>query len=304
MWDSSLFRSLSLFSMKNIEISNFTFFYFRFEIQCIIMRFHEISWRNIEFSKFTGLTDQYRIFKVNFFPVQMWDSILIRALPLFSMKKNRNFKLHWFPRSDVRFDALSCAFMRFHEKISNFQSSLVWQIRSEIKCIIMRFQKISNFESSLFFCSDRRCNAFHAISCVFLKKYWTFKALVSQIRCEIQYIIMRFHEISWKNIELLKFTGFPVQKWDSIHYHALSSVLMKKYRNFTFFPVRFKSFRALSLGSMKTFELSKFIFFPSLDVRFSLFRALSLVSMKNIEFSKFIGFQVEMWDSSLFHALS
>jgi hypothetical protein len=26
--------------------------------------------------------------------------------------------------------------------------------------------------------------------------------------------------------------------------------------------------------------------------------------MKNIEFSKFIGFQVEMWDSSLFHALS
>ena len=41
------------------------------------------------------------------------------------MKKYQTFKLYSFPSSDVRFKYYSCAFINFHEKISNFQSSVV-----------------------------------------------------------------------------------------------------------------------------------------------------------------------------------
>jgi hypothetical protein len=144
------------------------------------LRFHKFSWKNIKLSKFT------------FFPVQMWVSSIIHALSWIFMKKYQTFKFHFFPSSDVRFKYYSCAFMNFHEKISNFQSSLF-----------------------------------------------------SQFRCEFLVLFMRFHEFSWKNIKLLKFTLFPVQMWDLSIIHAFSWIFMKKYQTFKvhLFPssdVRFK----------------------------------------------------------------
>jgi hypothetical protein len=157
LWDSSVFRSLSLVSKKKYrtfkvqffpssdlrfksflcgfsrflwkKIPNFQTslnFQFRCEIQFIFMRFHKFKWENIEFSKF------------NFFPVQMWDWILFHSLSIFSMKKYRTFKVHWFFSSYIRFNAFSFAFI-FHVKY--------W------------FFNVYFFPSS-----DQRFNAFHAIS--------------------------------------------------------------------------------------------------------------------------------------------
>jgi hypothetical protein len=59
------------------------------------------------------------------------------------MKKHQTFKVHFFPNSDLRFKYFSCAFMNFHEKISNFQCSLFSQYRCEIKVLFMRFHEFS-----------------------------------------------------------------------------------------------------------------------------------------------------------------
>jgi hypothetical protein len=146
------------------------------------MHLHEFSWKNIELSKFT------------FFLVQMWDSMHCHALAWIFMKKYWTLKVHFFLGSEVRFNALSCTCMNFHEKILNFQSSLF-----------------------------------------------------SWFRCEIQCIGMHLHEFSWKNIELSKFTFFLVQMWDSMHWHALAWIFMKKYWTFKFHfflgsDVRFNAF--------------------------------------------------------------
>jgi len=83
--------------------------------------------KNIKLSKFTLLQ------------VQMWDSSIIHALSWIFMKKYQSFKFHLFPGSNVRFKYYSCAFMNFHEKISNFQSSFFSQFRCEIQVLFMRF---------------------------------------------------------------------------------------------------------------------------------------------------------------------
>ena len=167
----------------------------------------------------------------------------------------------------------SCAFMNFHEKISNFQSSFFSQFRCEIQVFFMRFHefswkyiKLSKF--ILFPVQMWDSSIFHALSWIFTKKYQTFKVHFfpsldvrfkyfscafmnfhekisifkslhfSQFRCEIQVLFMRFHEFSWKNIKLSKFILFPVQMWDS-------NIFM-----------RFHEF------SRKNIKLSKFILFP------------------------------------------
>ena len=141
MWDSSIFHALSWIFTKKYQtfkvhffpssdvrfkyfscafmnfhekISNFQssfFSQFRCEIQVLFMRFHEFSWKYIKLSKFT------------FFLIQMWDSSIFHALSWIFTKKYQFLKVHTFPSSDVRFKYYSCAFMNFHEKISNFQSS-------------------------------------------------------------------------------------------------------------------------------------------------------------------------------------
>jgi hypothetical protein len=74
---------------------------------------------------------------------------------------------------------------------------------------------------------------FNAFACTFIsfnEKILNSKSSpFSKFICEIQCIFMHFHQISWKNIEFWKFTIFQVQMWDSMHFHALSSVFMKKY---------------------------------------------------------------------------
>jgi hypothetical protein len=124
------------------------------------------------------------------------------------MRKYRIFKVQFFPSSDVRLNSFSFAFNFFHEKISNFQSSLVFQFIYKIQCIFIRFhfsRKILIFQCLLFsqFRSEIQCISCHFIS--FIEKISNFQSsLVSQSRCEIQCIIMGFYEFLWKNIELTK----------------------------------------------------------------------------------------------------
>ena len=144
-----------------------------------------------------------------------WDQVGI------FMKKYQTLKIHTFPNSEVRFKYYSCAFINFHEKYQTFKDHTFPSSDVRFKyysCAFMNFhEKISNFQSSHF----------------------------SKFRCEIQLLFMRFHEFSWKNIKLTKFTLFQVQMWDSSIIHALSLIFMKKYQTFKVhtFPssdVRFK----------------------------------------------------------------
>ena len=105
------------------KISNFQnshFSHFRCEIQVLLMRFHEFSWKNIKLSKFVFFLNSdvrfnyYSCAFINFY------------------EKYQTFKIRSLPRSDVRFKYYSCAFINFHEKISNFQSLLISQFRCEI----------------------------------------------------------------------------------------------------------------------------------------------------------------------------
>jgi len=181
--------------------------------------------------------------------------------------------------------------MRFHEfswKISNFQSWFFSKFRCEIQVLFMRFHKfswkISNFQSSPFY----------------------------KFRCEIQVFVMRFHEFSWKNTKVSNFTLFPVQMWYSSIIHALSWIFMKK-KTFKvhFFPVQIWNssiIYTLSWIFMKKYQTFKVRSFPSSDVRFKYyikyFMRFHEFSWKNIKLSKFVLLQVQMWDSSIFRALS
>jgi hypothetical protein len=128
----------------------------------------------------------------------------------------------------VRLKYFSCAFMNFHEKISNFQSSFFLSSDVRFKyysCVFMNFhEKISNFQNSFF----------------------------SLFRCEIQVLFMRFHEFSCKNIKLSKFTLLQVQMWDSSICHALSWIFMKKYQTFKIrsFPCSDARFKYYSCAFM------------------------------------------------------
>jgi hypothetical protein len=185
----------------------------------IIHALSSIFMKNIKLSKFT------------LFQVQMWDSSIIHAFSWIFMKKYQTFKVHTFPISDVRFKYYSCAFMNFHEKISNFKNS--------------------HF---------------------------------SKFRCEIQLLFMRFHEFSWKNIKLLKFTLFPFQMWDSTIIHALSWILMEKYQTFKVhtFPISDVRFKYYSCAFMNFHEkISNFK-----NSHFSHFRCeIHLLFMRFHEFS-------------------
>ena len=150
------------------------------------MRFHEFSWKNIKLSKIT------------LFLVQMWDSSIIHALLSIFIKKYQTFKVHSFPSSDVRFKYYSCAFINFHEKISNFQSSLLSHFRCEIQVLFFKniklskltlflvqmwdssiiLQKFETFKVYSFPSSDvifKYTCVVYALSWIFMKKYQTFK---------------------------------------------------------------------------------------------------------------------------------
>ena len=73
-----------LFSWKNIELSKFTFFLVRCEIQSICIHMQEFSWKNIKLSKF------------NFFFFNMTNSMHCHALAWIFIKKYWNFKVHCF----------------------------------------------------------------------------------------------------------------------------------------------------------------------------------------------------------------
>ena len=130
------------FHEKILKFQSSLFSQFRCGIRRMFKRFHKISWKNIEISK------------LSLFPVQMWVSMHLRAHTEIFMKKYYNFKIHSITSSDVGFNASSSAFIRFHEKILNFQSSLFSQFRFKIQCISRDFiryhEKILNFQSSLF----------------------------------------------------------------------------------------------------------------------------------------------------------
>jgi hypothetical protein len=115
-----LFMRFHEFSWKK-KLSKFIFSQFRFEIQVLFIHFHEFSWKNIKLSKFV------------LFPVQMWDSSITSSI--------------------------SCAFMNFHEKILNFQSSFFYKFRCEIKVFFVRFHEFSwkNIKLSKFVFSQFRC---------------------------------------------------------------------------------------------------------------------------------------------------
>jgi hypothetical protein len=229
--------------------------------------------------------------------------------------------------------------MNFHVKILNFQSLCFSQFRCEIQVFFIRFHEFSwnNIELSKFTFFPVQMwdsSLFHALSWIFMIKYPTFKvdsfrceiqvffmsfyklswkkidSLFSQFRCEIQVFFMRFHEFSRKNIELSKFMFFPVQMWDLSLFHPLSWIFMKQYRTFKVhsFPssdVRFKSISCAFMNfhvEISNFESSLFSQFRcEIQVYFMRFHEFSC---KNIEFSKLPLFLVQIWDLSLFHALS
>jgi hypothetical protein len=190
-----LFMRFHEFSWKISNFQSSFFSQFRCEIQVLFMRFHEFSWK-ISNSKFT------------FFPVQIRVSSIVHALSWIFMKKYQTFNVRSFPSSDVRFKYNSCASMNFHEKYQTFKVRSFSSSDMRFKyysCAFMNFhEKISNFQSLLF----------------------------SKFRRDFLVLFIRFHEFSWKNIKLSKFTLFPVQMWDSSIVHALSWIFMKKYKSF------------------------------------------------------------------------
>jgi hypothetical protein len=246
---------------------------------------------------------KYRIFKVHWFPDQMWLSMHYHKFFWVFMKKYRIFKVHWFARSDVRFNSLSCAFLSFYE-ISNFKSSLVFRFTCEIQVYFVRSHyfpwKISKFQISLFSISDLR---FNALSCAFMRFHekisnfqsslvWQIniefsRLIFSQFRCEILFLFVRFHYFPWKKIEISNFTGFPDQMWDSMHYHALSWDFMKKYRIFKVHWFDRSDLRLNALScAFKKYQILKVHFF-SVQIGDAMhFMPFHAFSWKNIELSK------------------
>jgi hypothetical protein len=146
MWDSSIIHALSWIFMKkyqNFKVHSFP------SSDVLFIPFHEFSWKNIKLSKFT------------FFPVQMWDSSIIHALSRIFIKNIKFSKLTFLPSSDVRIKYYSCAFMNFHEKISNFQKFALFQLKYPLlklkyySCVFMNFhEKYQTFKDPSFPSSD------------------------------------------------------------------------------------------------------------------------------------------------------
>ena len=147
------------------------------------MRFQKISWKNIEFSKFT------------IFLVKILDLMHFQALSYDFMKKYWIFNVHYFSSSDVGFNAFSSVFIQFHEQILNFQSSLFFQFGCWVQVYFTN--KYWIFKVQSFSSSDLRFNALSSASIRFHEKILNFQcSLFFQFRCWVQYIFKRFHTIS------------------------------------------------------------------------------------------------------------
>jgi hypothetical protein len=200
--------------------------------------------------------NKYQTFKVHTFPSSDVKYKYYLCTFMNFHENISNFQSSHFSKLDKKYKYYSCAFMNFHEKISNFQSSHFSKFRCEIQVLFMRFNEFSwtNIKLSkftLFQVQMWNISIIHALSWTFMKKYQTFKVHTFpssdvkfkyyscvfmnfhekisnfqsshffQFRFEIQVLFMRFHEFSWKNIKLSKFTLFQVQMWDSSTIHAL-----------------------------------------------------------------------------------
>ena len=113
---------------------------------------------------------------------------------------------------------------------------------------------------------------------------------------------MRFHEFSWKNIKLSKFTLFQVQRWDSSIIHALSWIFMKKYQTLKIhtFPnseVRFKYYSCAFINFHEKYQTFKVQTFPSSEVRFKYYSCAFmnfLEKISNFQSSHFSKFRCEI----------
>jgi uncharacterized membrane protein YccF (DUF307 family) len=279
MWDSTIIHALSWIFMKKYQIfkvhtfpsSDVRFKYY----SCAFMNFHE----------------KYQTLKIHTFPSSDVRFNYYSCAFMNFHEKYQTFKVHIFPISDVRFKYYSCAFMNFHEKISNLKNSHFSKLRCEIQVLFMRFYEFSwkNIKLSKFTFFQVQMwdsSIIHALSWIFIKKYQILKihtfpssdvrfkyyscafmnfhekishfqsSHFSKFRCEIQLLFMRFHEFSWKNIKLSKFTLFQIQMWDSTIIHALSWIFMKKYQTFKVhtFPISDVRFKYYSCAFMNFHE--------------------------------------------------
>ena len=124
------------------------------------------------------------------FPVEKRDSSLFHAYSWVLWKNREISKFTLFPSSDERFKSFSCAYMIFHENISNFQSSLSSYLRCEIhffscafinfheiilKVLYLKFmifhENISNFQSLLIPIWDVRFKSFSCAFASLMKKF-------------------------------------------------------------------------------------------------------------------------------------
>jgi hypothetical protein len=198
---------------------------------------------------------KYRIFKVHWFPDQMWLSMHYHKFFWVFMKKYRIFKVHWFARSDVRFNSLSCAFLSFYE-ISNFKSSLVFRFTCEIQVYFVRSHyfpwkkiEISNFTGF----PDQMWDSmhYHALSWDFMKKYRIFKVHWFD-RSDLR---LNALSCAFKKYQILKVHFFSVQIGDAMHFmpfHAFSwkNIELSKH----WFPRSDVRFNTLSCGFMRFHE--------------------------------------------------
>jgi hypothetical protein len=230
------------------------------------MRFHEFSWKNIKLTKFT------------LFQAQMWNSTIIHALSWIFMKKYQTLKIHTFLSSDVRFKYYSCAFMNFHEKISNFEKFTLFQVQMLDSSII------------------------HALSWIFMKKYQTQKSShFSKFRCEIQVLFMRFHEFSWKNIKLWKIHTFPSSDVRFKYYSCAFMNFHEKYQThkvhtFPSSDVRFKYYSCafINFHEILNFQSSHFSKFRcEIQLLFMRFHEFSWKNIK-LKSSHFFKFRCEI----------
>jgi hypothetical protein len=136
-----------------------------------------------------------------------------------------------------------------------------------------------------------------------MKKFRTFK---------VHYFsssVVRFKYFSCAYFNFSNFTRIPVHMWDKRIFHALWFFMKKcltfKVHSFLNSDMRFKYFSC----PFMIFSYKMSIFQTSLEIQFKceiqvFFMCFHEFSWKNIELSKFIFFSIQIWDSSIFHALS
>ena len=134
-----------------------------------------------------------------------------------------------------------------------------------------------NIEFSKITISTVQMCDFFSFSSAFIRfheKILKFKSsFFSGFRCGIRRMFKRFHKISWKNIEIQKFTFFPVQMWD---YTSSSAFIRFHEKILNFQNLLFSQFR---------FEIQ------------CIFKRFHKISWKNIEISNFTLIPVQMLDS-------